>query len=257
MFVMGMVLGAVSVVDAQAVTPTDLVREIQTHSHKTREGGEVASWQIDPFMTEQEPCRFDWDGGVTLSDLTRDMSTRVATEIEVRALEEIGLKEDLQLVPKRREQASFEFADDDPFSGSSQSDSQRRDLAGISRGGVPEGVGRRTGSDPWWQLSMETSGPAANRASVQSLSVGAKVTRLIEPFDLVLSIRLGHLVVTTQEGAEEQLSIRVYDITTMVGRRGHIADALENPSTVGSFESVGLANIGRAAGCQPVTSPAW
>ncbi|WP_442508005.1 hypothetical protein SH528x_006950 [Novipirellula sp. SH528] len=228
--VMGMVLGAVSVVDAQSVIPTDVVRGIQTNSHKTREGGEVASWQIDPFMTEQqeadilaflkEPCRFAWDDGLTLRQLTRDMSTRVATEIDVRALEEIGIKENLQLVSKRREQASFEFADVDPFAGPSQTELQSRDPAASSRTSVLGVAGNHTGAVPWWRSSMETSGLDSNGQGVQSLSVGATVTRLLEPFDLVLSIRLGSLTVTTQEGAEEKLCIRVYDVTPLVGRKG-------------------------------------
>ncbi len=222
--VMGMVLGAVSVVDAQSVIPNDVVRGIQTNSRKTREGGEVASWQIDPFMAEQqeadilaflmEPCRFAWDDGLTLRQLIRDMSTRVATEIDVRALEEIGLDENLQLVPKKREQASFAITADDPFAAASWADLQRRDPTADSQASADS----RTGAVPWWRRSIETSNRDSSRAGVPTQCVGAKVTHMFEQLDLVLSIRSGQLTVTTQESAEQQLAIRVYDVTPLVGR---------------------------------------
>tara|TARA_R110002073_G_scaffold56905_14_gene144791 strand:- start:4127 stop:5086 length:960 start_codon:yes stop_codon:yes gene_type:complete len=228
-FVTGIVLAAASVADAQSVVSADVMRGIHAHARVTRDGGEVASWQIDPFMTEQqetdiltflkEPCRFDWDDGLTLPQLVRDMSTRVATEIDVRALEEIGLKESLVLIAKKREQPSFAITDNDPFASPSRPDSQRRDQTADSQVNVPGGAEGRTGVVPWWRSSEVTRGMDSIRADIQTPCVGAKVTHLLEQFDLVLSIRSGQLTITTQESAEEQLAIRVYDVTPLIGRQ--------------------------------------
>ncbi|WP_372723352.1 hypothetical protein, partial [Novipirellula sp.] len=226
-FATGIVFIAASVADAQSIVPNDVIHGM--HAHVTREGGEVASWQIDPFMTEQqeadilaflqEPCRFAWDDGLTLPQLTRDMSTRVATEIDVHALQEIGLKESLVLIAKRHEQPSFAITDHDPFAGPSRSESQRRDQTADSQVNVPGGAANRTGVVPWWRSSEVTRGLDYSRADIQTPSVGAKVAHLLAQSDLVLSIRSGQLTITTREGAEEQLAIRVYDVTPLVGRQ--------------------------------------
>ncbi|EMI22299.1 secreted protein [Rhodopirellula maiorica SM1] len=218
---------AISAVEAQSVISTDVVRDIQTQTRKTRQGGRVASWQIDPFMTEvqetaimaflKEPCPFAWNDGVTLAELTRDLATRVAAKIEVQALEDLGLKESMVLVPKKQRTANFIVDQGDPFADSSPSASRMNDLATQSKSSGHLGQQGHTGDKPWWRSSFPTETQVLGRSNAETVSVGAAVTRLLEPHGLVLSIRMGHVLVTTRESAEDHLCIRVYDVTPLVG----------------------------------------
>ncbi|QEG38761.1 hypothetical protein [Roseimaritima ulvae] len=191
----------------------------------------VKSWTVDPFMTEaqvqaierwlQTPCPFDWGPGTTLQMLKRDLATKVPTRIDHQSLDEIGIDQDVVLVPGKRPAAPrprpaagdpFAAADAvDPFANSQASEP--------SSFAAPKLAAPKLAASekPWWRRPSASRNALSRGATAASPpSVGARMLSLLDGLDLTIIIRGGQLILTTQEKAEEQLCNRVYDVTALL-----------------------------------------
>ncbi|TWT82186.1 hypothetical protein CA13_36470 [Planctomycetes bacterium CA13] len=213
---------------AQSILPADVVTSLRYSSRTSIAGQSIASWSVDPLMTDQqeqiimrhlkEPCPFDWSAGTTLRDVHRDLLTLFPTVIEDRALEELGIRSDAILVPKLESNPKSQKRPPaaDPF-GQPSNDHADISASAASRTNVVTTTERANAETvtPWWRRSAPTK-MAANRNTAE-ISTAARLIYLLSQQELTLSIRSGQLILTTVESAEDELPIRVYDVTPLMG----------------------------------------
>ncbi len=224
----------------------------------------VESWTVDPFMTDaqeqailqwlQKPCPFAWGAGTTLQDLERDLASGVPTLLDRRAIDEIGLRPDVELVPasKLRRQSSrpatvdpfdADAASRDPFAPAAD-DERPFDETTVDDHSLPSNP---TAGTPWWRRTDRARGASSDEATAPATaSLGARLLLLLGQVDMTVSIRGGHLILTTRERAEELLCIRVYDVTALLDPQPHAPDILmqtiETAVEPDTWESLGGAS---------------
>jgi hypothetical protein len=210
-----------------------VVSAVLDHSRqRTEAGGPVVSFPVDPFMTAQQegkiyqfmrrPCRFDWNGKTTLVDIQRDLAEHVAIEIDWRAFEEIGIdpKEavypDLAVEPERTA-VPVPASNRDPFSPTAIATSE------------PSANDETNDPDRmWWRKHKMTISPS-------EVSTAARLLYFLDQLDSTITIRLGQLILTTQERAEQHCCVRIYDVTPIVTLQlpgQYLGRALNNGSSV-------------------------
>lgn len=174
-------------------------------SKKTVPGGPVISYPSDPLMTghqEQQlldalhrEYRFSWGRKTSVSEIADDLRELFPVLVDQRAIEEIGL--------------DVRIAADSPLWFSkveSQTEGQEKD------------------PKRWWR-------PAQQALSIRRPSIAVDLISRLRVLDLTLMIRHGHVVITTEYAAEEDLATRIYDVTPLLGP-GKSPDDLQRVSVM-------------------------
>ena len=187
-----------------------------TDASVTNKSAPVAVRLVDPLSRVQDertirslfqqPNRFEWIGGTPLSKIAEDLSQHVSFEIDIRALEEIGLKPDVTYgkapPPKQRKLDSS----DDPFANTPLAMSN----SGNTNSTTANSRRQTAKTQKWWANSPRS------RLAPTTQSVGSKLFFILDQLDLTLNYKSGQWMITSIEAAEERLQIRLYDVTPLV-----------------------------------------
>ncbi|MGB7343250.1 MAG: hypothetical protein WBD20_03500 [Pirellulaceae bacterium] len=188
----------------------------------TKHGQRVAVRVADPFASvEQEqtllrllhaPYSFEWHNQTTVRDVQRDLAEEVAFDLDLRAMEEMGIEPDAIVfpsldpparVPKTNPSDAAPYATSDPFGPAA-------DTGVIQHPSTQTRVS--VTPTQWWQRQ-----PNHVRTTVGARrpTNGGKLLHGLESLDLVIANWSGQWVITTLESAEEHLSTRLYEVTPL------------------------------------------
>lgn len=187
-------------------------------------GASISMEFVDPFMTTRQaeliqqflrqPYGFQWNGETTLVDIQTDLSKHLAVELDVRALEEIGLSGDVKPVPvtPRKKLATSNTKSMDPFGRpgriddeEAKSDEKEEDTdSETTESNVSPSVSR------WWADDTRDDRGKSVRTN------GGVLFHYLDSVDLTLNIQNGLLKITTMEAAEQACCTWVYDVTSLV-----------------------------------------
>ncbi len=132
-----------------------------------------------------QPNHFSWNGSTPLHQIAKDLSGSVSFEIDVRALNDIGL------LPN----ATYGVGD----ASSQKRSSKQAEVA-------------KAAKEKWWASS--SSSP---RTGAATQSVGSKLFFVLDQLDLTINYQSGQWFITTKEAAEMALQVRLYDVTPLTG----------------------------------------
>ena len=153
----------------------------------------------------REPFAFDWDSETTATDIQEDMSTCVPFLVDHRALGEIGWSADDALnsdfswqskkkpVPKSDKKHLLETYLD-PFASAKPNVKAKNQLV------------------RWWDAVGESTS-FATLTGKQPTTNAAMLFHFLDNSDLTVHNRAGQWMITTQQRAEEQQGVRLYDVT--------------------------------------------
>ena len=154
----------------------------------SQKGQPILSRPCDPMMTARREAEllsvlsgensFDWRLETPLMEVVDAVAELVPIRIDRRALEEIGIEEDVPLIDRTR---GHKF------------DQPKKSVS----------------SEKWWTASTRPK-QSPNRP------LGAVLETMLNQQDLVFEIRGGEILVTTLEWAEEAPPTRLYDVKPIV-----------------------------------------
>ncbi len=190
----------------------------------SKPGGPITSKFVDPFMTNQQieriygflnqPNRFSWGGETTIRDIQRDLASHLAVEIDVRALDEIGISIDEEICPElSKSKASVSDSahtdKDDPFADPFDAEPDDKQDPVVTKSESQQQSPRQNPTK-WWRSQQNEA------AGEQAVSNGARLFNFLDRFDLTLNVHLGQLKITTFERAEQHCCVRIFDVTPLV-----------------------------------------